>query len=90
MKKSNQRPVQEFSKEYLERCKEMTIAQRLEFVDSFQKLMTSTRPSKSKLISMKVPEDLLEVFKARAELEGQPYQTLIKKLMRDWLDKEPE
>ena len=33
------RPVQYFSKEYLERCKEMTPVQILEFEENFQKLL---------------------------------------------------
>lgn len=35
--------------------------------------------------SLKVPEDLLGAFKARARLENVPYQTQIKRLMRAWL-----
>jgi predicted DNA binding CopG/RHH family protein len=35
---------------------------------------------------MKVPEDLLGAFKAKARLHNVPYQTQIKKLMVDWLD----
>ena len=34
---------------------------------------------------MKVPNDLLELFKQRARLEDVPYQTQIKRLMRQWL-----
>jgi predicted DNA binding CopG/RHH family protein len=37
---------------------------------------------------MKVPEDLLSAFKARARLSGVPYQTQIKKLMVEWLGRE--
>lgn len=41
---------------------------------------------RSKLISLKVPEDLLNVFKTKAALTNTPYQTQIKVLMREWLD----
>jgi predicted DNA binding CopG/RHH family protein len=41
--------------------------------------------SGSRLISLKVPEDLLQAFKAKSRLHGTPYQTKIKELMRDWL-----
>ena len=44
------------------------------------------RPAKSRLISMKVPEPLLEAFKTKARLTGIPYQTQIKRLMNAWLE----
>jgi predicted DNA binding CopG/RHH family protein len=54
-------------------------------LESFRKLQ-SAKPAKSKLISLKVPEDLLEAFKYKAKANGFRYQTQIKQLMRDWLD----
>ena len=44
------------------------------------------RKPKSKLISLKVPEDLLNVFKTKAALTNTPYQTQIKVLMKEWLN----
>jgi predicted DNA binding CopG/RHH family protein len=41
--------------------------------------------NKTRLISLKVPEDLLDAFRTKAELHGVRYQTQIKKLMRRWL-----
>ncbi len=38
-----------------------------------------------RLISLKVPESLLDAFRGRCRLEGVPYQTQIKRLMSDWL-----
>lgn len=46
--------LQTFSEEYLERFKDLTPEQILEFLEGFRKLH-SEKPSKSKLISMKVP-----------------------------------
>ncbi len=43
--------------------------------------------SPTKLISLKVPEDLLKEFKNQAQKKGHRYQTLIKQLMLDWLQK---
>jgi hypothetical protein len=40
---------------------------------------------KSILISLKVPESLLEEFREECELQDVRYQTQIKKLMKDWL-----
>ncbi len=76
--------VQYFSDEYLERCRDMTADQVLRFLDDFRRLHGSG-PVKSKLISIKVPEDLLNAFKARARMANTPYQTQIKKLMKAWL-----
>jgi predicted DNA binding CopG/RHH family protein len=77
------RSVQTFTDEYLEQCRRMTPDQVIRFLEDFRTLQSS-RPSRSKLISLKVPENLLEAFRARAELAGVPYQTQIKRLMRKW------
>ena len=41
-----------------------------------------------KLISIKIETDLLEAFKTKARLDGVPYQSRIKAIMRDWLKSE--
>jgi predicted DNA binding CopG/RHH family protein len=77
-------PVQTFTDEYLEQCRRMTPDQVIRFLEDFR-MLQSSRPARSKLISLKVPEYLLEAFRARAELAGVPYQTQIKRLMQEWL-----
>lgn len=76
--------LQTFSKEYLERCKELTPDQIIEFMENYRNLMGRT-PEKCQLISMKIEPSLLNAFKQKAKLEGIPYQTKIKELMRDWM-----
>lgn len=76
--------VQYFSQEYLDRCKGMTPEQILEFLENY-KILVSEIPEKCQLISMKIEPSLLNTFKRKASLNGIPYQTLIKKLMRDWV-----
>ena len=78
------RPVQSFSDDYLEACRRMTPDQIARFLDDFRKLHGKP-PSRSKLISIKIPEDLLGAFKAKATLAGHRYQTQIKALMKDWV-----
>ncbi len=78
------RPVQKFTDEYLERCSEMSYQDIARFLDDFRRVHGKTR-SASRLISMKVPEDLLGAFRAKARLQRVPYQTQIKKLMVEWL-----
>ncbi len=79
-----ERPVQYFSKEYLERCKELSSDEILQFLEDFRNLH-SERFEKCQLISMKIEPSLLSAFKRKCELLGTPYQTQIKKLMKDWL-----
>jgi len=79
------KPVQYFSDEYLEQCKKMTPEQIVRFLDDFRQLQGVQPESRSKLISLKVPEDLLRAFRARCDMEGVKYQTQIKKLMSSWL-----
>ena len=78
------RPVQHFSAEYLAACREMTPDQIIRFVEEFRQLHAGTA-SRSRLISMKVPEILLEAFRAKARLTGRPYQAQIKALMAAWV-----
>jgi predicted DNA binding CopG/RHH family protein len=76
--------IQYFTKEYLKRCKGMTPDQTIEFLENYRSLF-STIPEKSQLISLKIEPTLLKAFKRKAELEGIPYQTQIKQLMKGWL-----
>ncbi len=92
--------VQHFTSEYLQSCRTMSPEHILEFLENFRVLhlrllqqngqTEPTQPSltqKSKLISIKVPEDLLAEFKQESKNQGVRYQTQIKILMKDWLDK---
>jgi predicted DNA binding CopG/RHH family protein len=80
------RPVQRFSREYLEQTKGITAQQSVQFVEDARHLYYSAqKPAKSRLISIKVPEPLLNAFKSKALSGGLRYQTQIKKLMADWL-----
>lgn len=76
--------VQRFTDEYLESCREMRPDQIVQFLDDFRRLHGAA-PAKSKLISMKVPTDLLGAFRAKAAMAGTRYQTQIKELMKAWV-----
>lgn len=82
------RALQKFSDEYLANCKGMSAESIVRFLDDFRRLH-GERKVASKLISMKVPEDLLGAFKMQARAIGTPYQTQIKRLMREWLVRDP-
>lgn len=75
--------IQYFTPEYLEYCQKLTLEQRLQFLEDFRKL--NERQGPSKLISLKVPENLLTLFRNKCDLENIKYQTQIKKLMSEWL-----
>ncbi|MFT7525553.1 MAG: putative DNA binding CopG/RHH family protein [Arenicella sp.] len=76
--------TQHFSEDYLQRCGQMSTDEIVSFLDDYRKIHGG-QPSVSKLISIKVPQNLLDAFKAKARLTGTPYQTQIKMLMRDWI-----
>jgi predicted DNA binding CopG/RHH family protein len=77
------RPLQRFSPEYLESIRDVSPDQVVRFLDEFRQIHAPNRPSR--LISMRVPEPLLESFKNRCRIEGSRYQTRIKELMLEWL-----
>jgi predicted DNA binding CopG/RHH family protein len=75
--------LQFITDDYLKKCKKLKPEQILEFLENFTELYYSAS-KKSKLISMKVPENLLFVFKQKCISEGLHYQTKIKELMKKW------
>lgn len=79
--------LQKFTPEYLEHCRSMTPDQIAKFLDEFR-LIHGEKPVNggSKLISIKVPKNLLSTFRTQCQLCGVPYQTQIKKLMTEWLN----
>ena len=79
-----ERPVQRFSDAYLKRCRELSPADIVRFLEDFR-MVFGAASTRSQLISIRVPEPLLAAFKSQARLRGIPYQTQIKALMRDWL-----
>jgi len=89
MSKSKERPIQYFSQEYLARCAGISPDEIIDFLENYRNLFAefAELPEKCHLISLKVEPSLLNAFKQKAQLEGVAYQTLIKKLMRDWLQK---
>lgn len=57
----------------------------IDFLENFQDLVNPQNRLPSRLISIKIPEALLSAFRFKAERAGVPYQTMIKKLMQQWL-----
>lgn len=61
----------------------------IEFLEMFQQISDARAQLPLKLISLKVPVPLLDAFKFRCRDMGVPYQTMIKRLMKDWLRHHP-
>lgn len=82
----SERPLQYFSDEALARSRKLSPEQTLRYLEGFRLLQRESRPSKSKLISVRVPEGVLDSFRAKAARAGVPYQTQLKRLMTRWLE----
>jgi len=81
--------IQYFTDEYLKQCSQATPSQILAYLEQFRLMQTYAgkreKPAKSKLISIKIPEDLLKAFRTKCEVENKKYQTQIKTLMKSYL-----
>lgn len=80
--------IQFFSDDYLTQCQQLSAGQIVKYLEDFRVINMPRKKSVSKLISIKIETDLLEAFKTKARLDGVPYQSRIKAIMRDWLKSE--
>ena len=80
------KPVHYFSKADLARSRKLKPEQVLRYLEDYRLLRQAQDLRPSRLISIKVPQALLEAFKTKARVKGILYQTQIKKLMQDWVD----
>lgn len=80
------KPIQYFSDEQLAHGRRMKPEQILQFLEDFRVLHAGRAASggRSTPISLRVPQPLLRLFRARAAAAGVPYQTQIKRLMEEW------
>lgn len=81
MKKTSKKALQKFKKTDLLPYEASQIA---DFLEDFQ-TMIGGQDKKTKLISIRVPENILEAFKFKAKTKNQKYQSLIVELMRVWI-----
>lgn len=84
------KPVQKFTKEYLTDCKSFSSEEIVKYLDGFRTIASigktaSVKPDRSKLISVRVEERLLDMFRKKAGVEGVKYQTKLKELMRSYI-----
>jgi len=80
--------IQYFSEDYIKKTRHATPEQILNFLEQFRLMQSPSKNinSCSKMISLKITEDLLKTFRAKCEIEGIKYQTQIKNLMSQWVD----
>ncbi|MDZ4785028.1 MAG: hypothetical protein SGJ02_03015 [bacterium] len=82
------KPVQYFTKEYLTSCSKLSKTEIAQFLEDFRLMHAKSKKSSlTKLISIKMPQDLLQNFKSECEKTGIKYQTQIKELMHAWLNR---
>ena len=74
--------VQYFTDAYLEQCNKMSPLQILQFQEDFRRL--NETKSTTRLISIRISENLLKLFKSKCHISGTKYQTQIKKIMDEW------
>lgn len=79
--------LQHFSEEQLRHGRSMTPEQVLQFLEDFAQLHAAREAGAggSTQVNIRVPRALLRAFRARAAAAGVPYQTLIKRLMEEWV-----
>jgi predicted DNA binding CopG/RHH family protein len=77
--------IQRLTKEQIEWGLSLSIEERLKFANNFMLLAHNSSDAKSKPISIKIPEDLLRLFRAKCASQKLTYQTQIKELMKQWL-----
>ena len=63
------------------------VTEVMNFIENYKRMLDPRAQKRSKLISIKIPEPLLEVFRYKAEREKTPYQTKIKQLMMEYLER---
>lgn len=76
--------TQYLSDEYLDHTRKLKPEAILKFLEEFR--LMHAGPDRSKLISIKMPERMLRLFRDRCLMLDIPYQTQIKKLMQTWLE----
>lgn len=59
----------------------------VEFLEMFRELSDPRAQLPQKLISIRIPVPLLAAFQFKCRHAGIPYQTMIKRLMKDWLSR---
>ncbi len=62
----------------------MSPEQVLMFLEDFGQIVHG-KDSKTKLISLRVPENILNSFKVKSQQEQRKYQSVIVQLMREWV-----
>jgi predicted DNA binding CopG/RHH family protein len=65
------------------------VTEVMNFIENYKRMLDPRAKKRSKLISIKIPEPLLEAFRYKAEREKTPYQTKIKQLMMEYLEAHP-
>jgi predicted DNA binding CopG/RHH family protein len=63
------------------------VTEVMNFIENYKRMVDPQSKKPSKLISIKIPVPLLEAFRYKAEREKIQYQTKIKQLMMEYLER---
>ena len=75
---------------YIKKCLKLKPHEIIKILEDYRTLENTpkAKEDKSILISIKIPESLLSKFKSACTDKNLKYQTQIKTIMKDWLEKE--
>ena len=81
--------LQKFKKKDLSQIGNTDATQIAKFLEDFQHMIAGI-DDKTKMISLRVPENILSAFKFKAERRNLKYQSLIIDLMRKWIQEQSQ
>lgn len=80
---SKQKGIQHFKTQDLRQGLKASPEQIIEYLEQYKNLVGSV-DTKRKLISLRVPENLLFLIKEKSKKEGVKYQTKIIEVLKEW------
>jgi predicted DNA binding CopG/RHH family protein len=81
------RPLQLAKREQIVAPNVEDVTEVMNFIENYKRMLDPRYKKPSKLISIKIPEPLLEAFRFKAGREKIPYQTKLKHLMMEYLER---
>ncbi len=81
--------LQKFKKKDLSQIGNTDATQIAKFLEDFQHMIAGI-DDKTKMISLRVPENILSAFKFKAERQKLKYQSVVIDLMRKWIQEQSQ
>ncbi len=84
MKKRTAKKKTLVRKKPMEKTRDLTPEEAMDFLESFRKIIGHQDES-TQLISLRVPANIIRAFKVKAKADGKKYQSMIVQALRDFL-----